>query len=54
MNDYTVLVDLKGESISLGANNSKQAIAQAIEIIKEQYGDSVADDATYTVEGEVK
>jgi hypothetical protein len=52
MKDYTVLVDLKGESISLGADNSKQAIAKAIEIIKEQYGDSVANDATYKVEGE--
>jgi hypothetical protein len=52
MNDYVVLVDLKGESISLGADNNEQAIAQAKEIIKEQYGESVASDAIYTLEGE--
>ena len=49
MNDYVVLVDLKGEAISLGADNNEQAIAQAKEIIKEQYGESVAKDASYSI-----
>ena len=47
MNDYTVLVNLKGEAISLGANDTQQAIAKAKEIITEQYGESVANDAEY-------
>ena len=50
MNDYTVLVDLKGEAISLAAGNNEEAIARAKEIIKEQYGESVATDAVYSVE----
>lgn len=49
MNDFTVLVDLKGEAISLGALNSSEAIAQAREIIAEQYGESVARDASYSI-----
>jgi hypothetical protein len=50
MNDYTVLVDLKGEAILLAAGNNEEAIARAKEIIKEQYGESVATDAVYLVE----
>jgi hypothetical protein len=50
MNDYTVLVNLKGEAIFLGAANGEKAIAKAKEIIKEQYGESVANDADYLVE----
>lgn len=47
MNDYTVLVNLKGEAISLGASDMQEAIAKAKEIITEQYGESVANDAEY-------
>ena len=50
MSDYTVLVDLGGEAIFLAADNNDQAIARAKEIIKEQYGESVATDAVYSLE----
>jgi hypothetical protein len=50
--DYVVLVDLKGEAISLDASNKEEAIAKAKETIKYQYGESVANDAIYTLEGE--
>jgi hypothetical protein len=50
--DYVVLVDLKGEAISLDASNKEEAIAKAKETIKYQYGESVARDAIYTLEGE--
>jgi hypothetical protein len=52
MKDYTVLVTLRGEAISLGADNDSEAVSRAKLIIAEQYGDSVANDATYEVEGE--
>lgn len=48
--DYVVLVNLKGEAISLDASSSDEAIARAREVIKSQYGESVANDATYSVE----
>jgi hypothetical protein len=48
--DYVVLVDLKGESISLDASTKEEAIAKAKETIKYQYGESVANDAVYSVE----
>ena len=47
--DYVVLVDLKGEAISLDANSADEAIAKAKELIKYQYGESVAKDAEYKV-----
>lgn len=48
--DFTVIVDLKGEAISLDASSKEEAIAKAREVIKSQYGESVASDATYSVE----
>ena len=53
VNDYTILVDLKGEAITLGADNPSEAISKARKIIAEQYGDSVANDATYSLEKKV-
>ena len=47
--DYTVLVDLKGEAITLDASSKDEAIAKAKEVIKYQYGESVANDAEYKV-----
>jgi hypothetical protein len=49
MKDFTVLVDLKGEAISLEAISNSEAIARAREIITEQYGESVAKDASYSI-----
>lgn len=49
--DFTVIADLKSEAISLGASNEEEALSMARAIIAEQYGQSVADDATFTVEG---
>lgn len=53
VNDYTILVDLKGEAIALGADNPSEAISKARKIIAEQYGDSVANDATYSLDKKV-
>ena len=53
VNDYTILVDLKGEAITLGADNPSEAISRARKIIAEQYGDSVANDATYSLDKSV-
>ena len=53
VNDYTILVDLKGEEITLGADNPSEAISKARKIIAEQYGDSVANDATYSLDKKV-
>lgn len=50
--DYVVLVDLKGEAISLDASTKEEAITKAKEVIKHQYGESVANDATYSLESE--
>lgn len=47
--DYTVLVDLKGEAITLDASSKEDAIAKAKEVIKYQYGESVANDAVFTL-----
>jgi hypothetical protein len=49
MGQYIVLVDFAGESISLSAENNEDAIRLAKDIIAEEYGDSVADDATFKV-----
>jgi len=53
VNDYTILVDLKGEAITLGADNPSEAISKARKIIAEEYGDSVANDATYSLDEKV-
>ena len=50
--DFTVIADLKSEAITLGASNSEEALTMARAIIAEQYGQGVADDATFTIEGE--
>ncbi len=47
--DFTVVVDLKGEAITLDANTADEAIAKAREVIKYQYGASVASDASYSI-----
>ena len=52
--DYIVIATLAPEAISLGAENKEEAIAKARAIIAEQYGESVANDATYQLEGEGK
>ena len=53
VNDYTILVDLKGEAITLGADNPSEAISKARNIIAEQYGDSVANEAIYSLDKKV-
>jgi hypothetical protein len=50
--DYVVLVNFKGEAISLDASTEDEAIARAREVITAQYGKGVASDASYSVEGE--
>lgn len=54
MSDFTVLIDLKGEAISLGADSPSEALERARAIIAEQYGQGVANDATYKIEREGK
>ena len=54
MKDYIVVATLAPEAISLGADNKEEAIARARAIITEQYGESVANDATYQLEGDNK
>lgn len=54
VSDYIVVATLAPEAISLGADNKEEAIAKARAIITEQYGESVANDATYQLEGEGK
>ena len=49
MEQYVVLVDFAGEAISLSAENNEDAIKLAKDIITEEYGDSIADDATFKV-----
>ena len=49
MKNYVVLVDFAGESIVLTAENNEEAIKMAKDIISEEYGYSVADDATFKV-----
>ena len=48
--DFTVLVNLKGEAISLEAIDDSEAITRAREIVAEQYGESVAKDASYSID----
>ena len=52
MSDYLVLVTLSQEAISLGAESKEEAIKKAKAIIAEEYGESVANDATYEAKGE--
>jgi hypothetical protein len=52
MKDYVVIVNLASEAIALGADSEQEAKDKALLIIAEQYGDSVANDATYELEGE--
>lgn len=52
MSDYLVLVTLSQEAISLGAESKEEAIRKAKAIIAEEYGESVANDATYETKGE--
>jgi hypothetical protein len=52
MTDYTVIVTLSSEAISLGADSDSEALSRAKLIIAEEYGDSVAKDATYELEVE--
>ena len=52
MSDYLVLVTLSQEAISLGAESKEEAIKKAKAIIAEEYGESVANDATYETKGE--
>jgi hypothetical protein len=49
MKDYAVVVTLAEEAIILGANTDKEALSKAKQIIVEQYGESVASDATYKI-----
>ena len=51
MSDYLVLVTLSQEAISLGAESKEEAIEKAKAIIAEEYGESVANDATYETKG---
>ena len=48
-NDYVVEVNFMGESISLSAFTAEEALERAKNIIAEEYGYSVAGDATYKV-----
>ena len=50
MKNYTVIVTLSSEAILLGADNDSEALSKAKLIIAEEYGDSVANDATYELE----
>lgn len=50
MKDYTIVATLAPEAISLGADTKEKAIAKARAIIAEQYGEGVANDATYQLE----
>jgi hypothetical protein len=49
MKEYIVLVDFAGESISLSAKDSDEAVEMAKNIIAEEYSESVAGDATFMV-----
>jgi hypothetical protein len=54
MKDYVVIVKLASEAIALEAESEQEAKDRALSIMVEEYGESVANDATYEVEGEVK
>jgi hypothetical protein len=54
MNSYVVIVKLATEAILLSAESVQEAKDKALSIMIEQYGESVAYDASYEVEGEGK
>jgi hypothetical protein len=54
MKDYVIVVKLASEAIALGADSEQEAKDKALLIIAGQYGDSVANDATYEIEREGK
>jgi hypothetical protein len=54
MQDYTVIVTLASEAIALEAEGVQEAKDKALLIMIEQYGESVAYDASYEVENEDK
>jgi hypothetical protein len=53
MNSYVVTVKLATEAIALEAESVQEAKDRALSIMIEEYGESVAYDASYEVEGEV-
>ncbi len=54
MNNYVVTVKLASEAIALEAESEQEAKDKALLIMIEEYGKSVAYDASYEVEGEAK
>ena len=54
MNNYVVTVKLASEAIALEAESVQEAKDKALSIMIEQYGQSVAYDASYEVESEAK
>lgn len=54
MKDYVVIVKLSNEAIALEAESVQEAKDKALSIMIEQYGESVANDASYEVESEVE
>lgn len=54
MRDYLVIVKLASEAIALEAESVQEAKDKALSIMIEQYGESVANDASYEVESEVE
>jgi hypothetical protein len=54
MDSYVVTVKLATEAILLSAESEQEAKDKALAIMIEQYGQSVAYDASYEVEGEGK
>jgi hypothetical protein len=54
MNSYVVTVKLATEAILLSAEGVQEAKDKALSVMIEQYGQSVAYDASYEVAEEVK
>lgn len=54
MKDYVVIVKLSSEAIALEAESVQEAKDKALSIMIEQYGESLANDASYEVESEVE
>lgn len=52
MNNYVVTVKLASEAIALEAESVQEAKDRALSIMSEEYGESVANDASYEVESE--
>lgn len=50
MKEYEVLVTLTSEVISVSATSEQEAQEKARQAIASDYGDDVAEDATYSVE----